>query len=271
MDPTRLALLRTVCESPEDDAPRLVFADWLDENGEPERAEFVRVQCEIARLNPGPTEHRKAANMLARYRKGAPVPLKAKTPAVLLLRESLLLSDSRSGLDWLAADFPRACTYRWFRGFISALTLSAANWLAVADALTWREGATMECGKCHGTGDRGIWGGVWPPCLTCAGTGRIPRPCPPTIQPIVSVNLTTAMDDDNCIRHGATVLVLPGDRPLWTFTSWPGIKFTMPQYGLDPASGADWTALGTVSGAVMVRPAVAAAREAAEKILPGCH
>jgi uncharacterized protein (TIGR02996 family) len=25
--------LRAICESPDDDAPRLVFADWLDEHG----------------------------------------------------------------------------------------------------------------------------------------------------------------------------------------------------------------------------------------------
>ena len=34
----------------DDDLPRLVYADWLDENGRPDRAEFVRVQVERARL-----------------------------------------------------------------------------------------------------------------------------------------------------------------------------------------------------------------------------
>jgi uncharacterized protein (TIGR02996 family) len=50
---TGSALLNTVLAAPADDAPRLVYADWLDENGEPELAEFIRVQCELARL-PGP-------------------------------------------------------------------------------------------------------------------------------------------------------------------------------------------------------------------------
>ena len=45
---TSLALLRAVCESPDDDTPRLVLADWLEENGEPERAEFIRIGVEIA-------------------------------------------------------------------------------------------------------------------------------------------------------------------------------------------------------------------------------
>jgi uncharacterized protein (TIGR02996 family) len=44
----RLAFLRAICDDPADDSPRLVFADWLDEHGEPERAEFIRLQCELA-------------------------------------------------------------------------------------------------------------------------------------------------------------------------------------------------------------------------------
>ena len=46
----RDAFLRAICENPDDDTPRLVFADWLQEHGEEERAEFIRVQCEAARL-----------------------------------------------------------------------------------------------------------------------------------------------------------------------------------------------------------------------------
>jgi uncharacterized protein (TIGR02996 family) len=37
-----------------DDGPRLVYADWLDENGDPDRAELVRVQLALARL---PDDH----------------------------------------------------------------------------------------------------------------------------------------------------------------------------------------------------------------------
>lgn len=33
---------------PDDDALRLVNADWLEEHGDPERAEFIRLQCRIA-------------------------------------------------------------------------------------------------------------------------------------------------------------------------------------------------------------------------------
>src|SRR3954467_3828719 len=43
------AFLSEIRERPDDDSPRLVFADWLDENGDPDRAEFIRVQIEWAR------------------------------------------------------------------------------------------------------------------------------------------------------------------------------------------------------------------------------
>ncbi len=44
------ALLAAILEDPANDTTRLIAADWLDENGEGERAEFVRVQVELATL-----------------------------------------------------------------------------------------------------------------------------------------------------------------------------------------------------------------------------
>jgi uncharacterized protein (TIGR02996 family) len=44
------ALLAAVCDAPDDDAPRLVYADWLDEHGDADRAEFIRLQIERSRL-----------------------------------------------------------------------------------------------------------------------------------------------------------------------------------------------------------------------------
>ncbi len=43
--------LRAICENPEDDTVRLVYADWLDENGDPERAEFIRLHVARGRAN----------------------------------------------------------------------------------------------------------------------------------------------------------------------------------------------------------------------------
>jgi uncharacterized protein (TIGR02996 family) len=43
-------LLRTIFDAPHDDVPRLIYADWLEDNGQGERAEFIRAQVELARL-----------------------------------------------------------------------------------------------------------------------------------------------------------------------------------------------------------------------------
>jgi len=46
-----VSFLDAIRGRPDDDAPRLIFADWLDEQGDP-RGEFIRVQCALAR-QPG--------------------------------------------------------------------------------------------------------------------------------------------------------------------------------------------------------------------------
>jgi uncharacterized protein (TIGR02996 family) len=44
------AFLADIVEHPDDDTPRLVYADWLEDHGEEAQAEFIRVRCELARL-----------------------------------------------------------------------------------------------------------------------------------------------------------------------------------------------------------------------------
>jgi carbon storage regulator len=41
-----------ILEAPGDEGTRLVFADWLEERGDP-LGEFLRNQCRLARLDPG--------------------------------------------------------------------------------------------------------------------------------------------------------------------------------------------------------------------------
>jgi uncharacterized protein (TIGR02996 family) len=50
MPTDRDALLAAICAAPDEDTPRLVFADWLDENGSPNWAALIRAECELARL-----------------------------------------------------------------------------------------------------------------------------------------------------------------------------------------------------------------------------
>lgn len=42
------AFLEAILEHPDDDTPRLIFADWLEEHGDADRAEFIRLQCALA-------------------------------------------------------------------------------------------------------------------------------------------------------------------------------------------------------------------------------
>src|SRR4051794_40504879 len=46
------AFLQEIAANPEDDTPRLIFADWLEERGD-SQAEFIRAQCAAARSMAG--------------------------------------------------------------------------------------------------------------------------------------------------------------------------------------------------------------------------
>jgi uncharacterized protein (TIGR02996 family) len=52
-------LWAAIAAAPEDDTPRLVYADWLDDHGDHARAEFIRVQCALAPLGTDRRKHRK--------------------------------------------------------------------------------------------------------------------------------------------------------------------------------------------------------------------
>ena len=76
----REPFLRAIQEAPDDDTPRLVYADWLEENGDPDRAEFVRVQCDLARRGLDDPRYPELAareyDLLAAHRKEWSKPLR---------------------------------------------------------------------------------------------------------------------------------------------------------------------------------------------------
>jgi uncharacterized protein (TIGR02996 family) len=59
--------LATIIATPDDDAPRLVFADWLEEHGDADRAEFIRLQIAVSR-EPSAEPRRRADELLAANR-----------------------------------------------------------------------------------------------------------------------------------------------------------------------------------------------------------
>jgi uncharacterized protein (TIGR02996 family) len=68
MHPEADALLDAIWASPGDDTPRLVYADWLQEHGYEQYAEFIRLSVRLAGEIQHPTERAKLR--LQRYRLG---------------------------------------------------------------------------------------------------------------------------------------------------------------------------------------------------------
>src|SRR5262245_45425448 len=105
--------LRAICEQPEDDTVRLVYADWLDENGDPERAEFIRLQVRRAQLK-----------------------LAGENPKELKDRDVHLrkLHEERWRRE-LPLEIHPDTWQRFWRGFVSGVTAKAAYFLRHADAI----------------------------------------------------------------------------------------------------------------------------------------
>jgi uncharacterized protein (TIGR02996 family) len=131
-DPTLAALLRAVLDRPADDVPRLVLADWWDERGEPDRAEFVRVQAELAKMGDdgGPVAHdidgRCGCELCALRRR--------ERDLLLVLAESLQPAPGWcvvTPAGYAAPDWPAWAVAR--RGFVDEVTCAAAAWLAHGD------------------------------------------------------------------------------------------------------------------------------------------
>jgi uncharacterized protein (TIGR02996 family) len=62
-----LGFLRAILDAPKDQTPRLVYADWLEEQGEPRaraQAEYLRVECQLDALPPKARERRKLRSRL---------------------------------------------------------------------------------------------------------------------------------------------------------------------------------------------------------------
>jgi uncharacterized protein (TIGR02996 family) len=61
----RAAFVRAICEEPDEDGPRLVYADWLEEHGEGDWAQFIRLACTLAQAT-GQEPHRDRLSQEAR-------------------------------------------------------------------------------------------------------------------------------------------------------------------------------------------------------------
>jgi uncharacterized protein (TIGR02996 family) len=104
--PRATSLVDAIRQAPDDDGPRLVYADWLMEQGDP-RGEFIAVQCELARSD---LDHARRLELEAR-------------------QVSLL---SQHGTTWRGPLASDAVTVSFARGFIDAVTVLDADALEAA-------------------------------------------------------------------------------------------------------------------------------------------
>lgn len=120
------AFLRDICEHPGDDAPRLIFADWLEDNGRPERAEFIRgsirvPQCShlaLTRDDPFP---------LLGLEPGTPTLVGGGPTGRGELRTWAWGETDALGL--VVTDLGRGLSYRVDRGFVSGVMGTLADFL----------------------------------------------------------------------------------------------------------------------------------------------
>lgn len=144
-DQRRAALLQAILDEPDADDRRLVYADFLEEQGEPERSEFIRVQCELARLEKvwepdSPQHHLRNRESALRRREGE------------LLAAGILPPPIPDAIVCLPGHEPPPAHVRKYsavfvvcRGFISSIVCRCEDW----------------CGRA---------------CRLCSGRGSIERP-----------------------------------------------------------------------------------------------
>lgn len=226
-------------------------------DGRADRAEFIRVQCDIA-----------SWGMCDGHAKGLHGPGDPRCPecdrrGALRRRERELLKprDGRSVIPfWTTFNLPnRDMVYGIdqhihgtpSRGFIGLLTCSAADWLQHADTLFWHPTQTVECPHCKGQQHviyfkgPGATSPNWKDCPACTGTGHTIRPFVPTAQPLTQVTLTTIpavsgwatghawLTDDPqrerfpCPHPSDTGMDLRGIAKLLLEAQWPGITFEL--------------------------------------------
>lgn len=107
-EPTRSSLLDAIRASPDDDGPRLVYADHLMEQGDP-RGEFIAVQCALAKADDG----------------------------ALLDKSATLLAANRE--TWLDGLSPNVANVTFRRGFVDEVAVFDVAAVNAAQALLSRE------------------------------------------------------------------------------------------------------------------------------------
>lgn len=116
-------LLGLVLAAPDDDEPRLVYADWLSEQGDP-RGEFIQIQCMLGRALLG-------AGAKYASREGRKLPYESRQE--LEAREKELVKKHEA--EWLAPIRRYIRQWQLRRGFVDHVIADAGAFLDGLDAL----------------------------------------------------------------------------------------------------------------------------------------
>jgi uncharacterized protein (TIGR02996 family) len=158
--------LRDIIDSPDDDAPRLIYADHLEERGEQARSAFIRVQCELARMGNPFSEAADSRYDILRRRERELLRRHVQDwipPVSRLAVWTHFAAGREPQYGWL--DKPRGAggtslpvTFR--RGFVAEITCHLADWCGgrcpaegcVHGMITSERGEGFRCPACLGTG-----------------------------------------------------------------------------------------------------------------------
>jgi uncharacterized protein (TIGR02996 family) len=124
----RDALLEAVFSSPADDAPRLVYADWLDEHGEPAQAAFIRAQIDLAHTEPDTAKLDRVAERLFGLWDQFLAELGPIAAGVMLLPSDFRRGFVDTPLHLLVSAFRDQSPHWWPRLPVRAVSIDLAPW-----------------------------------------------------------------------------------------------------------------------------------------------
>ena len=127
MTDTERGLLRAVVDNPDDDFPRLRYADWCEEHGKPEWANLIRVQCELAALQVDTRDY----TFLGSEGK-VELCLRSGKARQLAEQESALLGHFKVWRPDFHIPYSAWCCLGdvvWRRGFVEEVSCEADDWL----------------------------------------------------------------------------------------------------------------------------------------------
>jgi uncharacterized protein (TIGR02996 family) len=207
---TGAALLDDIIAHPGDDGLRLIYADWLEDAGQHERAELIRVQIEQGRLichHPRAKAGYLCNDALCRH-----CTLNSRAEALL---------DVIAPLIELPPGMPDGVRFTWQRGLISRVRLPLAAWqahgpaLARAHPITRVEPSDRPTAECW-VGNSPLRGWTRHAPLPGSGVGQLPQWLFVCLVPLAERSgggLVGFSDDDRAYAALSRVLIAWAKQP----------------------------------------------------------